>query len=209
MPATNTKTKWVSGNLVFYDKSGNIIATWDATNRQLTIPSGSKVAIAAVGGLTINGSNVGVATIADVTATAAEINKLTGVTGGTASASLAVVLDASKKVKGIVIQETPVAAAVDGAIAILPGIIKITKAGVAVLTLADPAVGDEGTRLLITSATANAHTVANTGGSGFNAGGAGAIKATFGGAIGDSLELVAIGAKWNVVVAKNVTFGVA
>ena len=29
MPVTNVKTKWVDGNLVFYDVSMNEIATWD------------------------------------------------------------------------------------------------------------------------------------------------------------------------------------
>ncbi|MFA6315613.1 MAG: hypothetical protein WC648_04590 [Candidatus Paceibacterota bacterium] len=41
MPVTNVTTEWVSGNLVFYDKSKNIIATWDGTNRKLSFPSGS------------------------------------------------------------------------------------------------------------------------------------------------------------------------
>lgn len=41
MPVANVKTRWVAGNLNFYDKSENIIATWDGENRKLTIPSGS------------------------------------------------------------------------------------------------------------------------------------------------------------------------
>lgn len=41
MPVANVTTEWVSGNLVFYDKSKNIIATWDGTNRKLSLPSGS------------------------------------------------------------------------------------------------------------------------------------------------------------------------
>lgn len=41
MPVTNVKTKWVDGNLVFYDKDMNIIATWDGTNRKLSFPAGS------------------------------------------------------------------------------------------------------------------------------------------------------------------------
>jgi len=45
MPATNVKTKWVGGNLVFYDPSGNEIATWDGGNRELSFPSGSTLAI--------------------------------------------------------------------------------------------------------------------------------------------------------------------
>ena len=45
MPVTNVKTKWVSGNLVFYDKSGNIIATWDGTNRKVSFPAGSTLEV--------------------------------------------------------------------------------------------------------------------------------------------------------------------
>lgn len=46
MPVTNVKTKWVSGNLVFYDKSNNIIFTIDGTNRNMTFPAGSSLALA-------------------------------------------------------------------------------------------------------------------------------------------------------------------
>ena len=66
MPVTNVKTKWVSGNLVFYDVSNNIIATWDGTNRKLTFPNGST--------LEVDGVSIAGSTIADVNATAAEIN---------------------------------------------------------------------------------------------------------------------------------------
>jgi len=45
MPVTNVKTKWVDGNLVFYDASMNEIATWDGANRELSFPSGSTLAI--------------------------------------------------------------------------------------------------------------------------------------------------------------------
>ena len=38
----NVSSEWdASGNLVFYDKDKNIIATWDGTNRELNFPSGS------------------------------------------------------------------------------------------------------------------------------------------------------------------------
>lgn len=45
MPVTNVKSRWVGGNLVFYDISMNEIATWDGTNRELSFPSGSTLAI--------------------------------------------------------------------------------------------------------------------------------------------------------------------
>lgn len=41
MPVTLVKSKWVSGDLVFYDKDDNEIFTIDGTNRKLKIPSGS------------------------------------------------------------------------------------------------------------------------------------------------------------------------
>ena len=100
-----------------------------------------------------------------------------------------------------------VAAAVDGAIAIAPGVVKITKAGIAALTLADPAAGDEGTVMIITAATAFAHTVSNAAGSGFNSGGALSDVATFGGAIGDTMVIVAVALKWHAVSLRNVVLG--
>ena len=42
--------------------------------KELRVKDGGKIIIDAVGGITVNGSNLGVATIADVTATATEIN---------------------------------------------------------------------------------------------------------------------------------------
>jgi len=72
-----------------------------ASGGTLTIESGGVIAVAEVGGLKIGGANVGVATIADVTATAAEINKLAGVTGGVAAASKAVVLGSASEISGI------------------------------------------------------------------------------------------------------------
>jgi hypothetical protein len=49
MPHTNVKTRWVNGDLVFYDASGNIILTTDGTNRKLTLPAGSQLDISAAG----------------------------------------------------------------------------------------------------------------------------------------------------------------
>ena len=98
--------------------------------------------------------------------------------------------------------------AVNGAIAAKTGTVTMSKAGVLAATLADPATpADDGKRLTIIATTANAHTVSNAAGSGFNAGGAGSDVATFGGAIGDCLELIALGGKWLVTSMKNVTLG--
>ena len=61
MPTTLVKSQWVDGNLVFYDKNGNIIFTIDGTNRKLSLPSGSTMEI------------LGTATIADSALEAADL----------------------------------------------------------------------------------------------------------------------------------------
>ena len=105
------------------------------------------------------------------------------------------------------------AAAASGAITQKSGTVVITKAGVAALTLADPtsgapsAGGDDGKRLTFISATANAHTLDNSAGSGFNAGGAASDVGTFGGAKGDNITLIAYAGKWYVESKTNVTLG--
>ena len=69
MPVTNVKTKWIDGNLVFYDVSMNEIATWDGTNRKFSIPSGSELE---VDGVTVDESTLA---MTGVTASAAELNE--------------------------------------------------------------------------------------------------------------------------------------
>lgn len=95
----------------------------------------------------------------------------------------------------------------DGAITIPDGdtIYNITKVGVAAMTLADPAAGDNGLRLTFVSSTAQAHTLDNSAGSGFNAGGAATDVGTWGGAIADMLEIVALGGVWYITINTNVT----
>ena len=44
----NVKTDTVGGNMNFRDKSGNIIATFDAVNRKLNIPSGGLLGLAPI-----------------------------------------------------------------------------------------------------------------------------------------------------------------
>jgi hypothetical protein len=137
-----------------------------------------------------------------------ELEQLDGVTPGTAAASKALVADANKDVRGVGIGHKVTVASADGAIAVKTGVVVITKAGVAALTLADPTdVTDDGCELLIISATAHAHTVSNAAGSGFNGSGSGADVGTFGGAKGDNMRLVAYGGDWHVVSLRNVTLG--
>lgn len=92
-----------------------------------------------------------------------------------------------------------------GAIAEKSGIVTIGSAGALAMTLAAPIDGsDDGKMLTIVAITAQAHTVTNTS-PGFNSGGAGSDVATFGGAIGDSMILVAYGGVWHAVNLLNVT----
>ena len=82
----------------------------------------------------------------------------------------------------------------------------ITKAGVAAMTLVDPtATTHDGLTLTFISTTAQAHTLSNAAGSGFNAGGAASDIGTFGGAIGDNIVITAYQGKWLVVSKTNVT----
>lgn len=81
----------------------------------------------------------------------------------------------------------------------------VTKAGVAVLTLAAPtATVDDGKEIFITSGTANAHTLTATGL--FNSGAAAVNLATFAAFAGAGLTLIAYQAKWNVKSQIGITF---
>lgn len=100
------------------------------------------------------------------------------------------------------------AASADGAITQKEGLVAVTKAGACAMTIADPtATTDDFKVLTIISATAQAHTLDNSGGSGFNAAGAGGDVGTFGGAIGDGITLMAYQGKWLIVSKVNVTLG--
>lgn len=90
-----------------------------------------------------------------------------------------------------------------GATTITEGVVLISGVAHAV-TLADPTTGtDDGKVLHFRSETAQAHTINNSAGSGFN--GAGATKdiATLGGAIGDGISVVAYLGKWWVLKSIN------
>jgi hypothetical protein len=104
------------------------------------------------------------------------------------------------------LQDRVPAAAADyvasGAITQKSGLVTLSKAGVAVMTLADPATpADDGKVLRVVSTTAQAHTVATIAGI---SGGAN-HKATFGGAIGDMLNLIAVQGKWYLLPSINQT----
>lgn len=126
-----------------------------------------------------------------VTSSAAELNILDGVTATADEINKAADRDALELTA-------------DGAITIKNGIVKLNKAGVLAATLANPTdVTDDFKRLLIVSMTTQAHTVTVTGG--FGDGGTGEDVATFSGAKGDSLELVAHGGKWFIAGAHQIS----
>lgn len=96
-------------------------------------------------------------------------------------------------------------ASASGAITIQQGIVKITKAGVAALTLAAPTAAQEGTRLTVISNTANAHTITATGLIDDGVTGGSKTTATFAAFAGASITLVAINLKWSVEAKNAVT----
>lgn len=124
--------------------------------------------------------------------------------GGTLSG---VTLSGTTTVTGDVIGQEQVASA-NGAVTIKSGVVYVTKAGVAALTISDPvATTDDGKSVTIISTTANAHTLSNAAGSGFNGGGAGTDVGTFGGAKGDGMRITAYQGVWYVEYLRNVTLG--
>ena len=94
---------------------------------------------------------------------------------------------------------------VNGAILPSTGLVLLGGTGARAMTLVDPAAADDGARLTIAAVTAQAHTVSNAAGSGFNGGGGGSDVGTYGGAVGDRFSLVAIGGVWYVDINVNVT----
>lgn len=127
-----------------------------------------------------------------VTASTAELNVLDGVTASTAELNLA-----DKQVQTLV---------ADGAITVKNGVCIISKTvpGVVAATLADPTAGTDDFKMLtILNGTAHASTVTAAGQ--FGGGGAGEDVATFSGAVGDSLTLLAYNGKWYIVGSHQCT----
>lgn len=97
-------------------------------------------------------------------------------------------------------------AAANGAIAIKPSVVLITKGTAAALTLGIPTTAQNGTVIEIVSTTAAAHTV-TAATIGFNAGNTASDVGTFGGAIADGFSVVAYGGEWYTLTNTNVTLG--
>ncbi len=103
------------------------------------------------------------------------------------------------EINNVADKETLQTLVADGAITIKSGVCKIAKtvAGVVAATLANPTTGtDDFKKLLIISDQAQLNTVTLTGG--FGNGGTGVDVLTFGGVVGDCVELTAYAAKWYI-----------
>ena len=121
--------------------------------------------------------------------------------GGSAGLSLGGVLvtPTASEINNSLDKEALQTLVADGAITVKSGVCKIAKtvAGVVAATLANPTdVVDDYKKLLIISNQAQLNTVTCTGG--FGNAGTGKDLCTFGGAIGDCLEVMAYGGKWYV-----------
>lgn len=102
------------------------------------------------------------------------------------------------------ISNVVVAASADGAITIQNSTVIITKGSACALTLAAPSTAQDGTRITVIASTAHAHTV-TVATAGFNDLGASGDVATFGGAKGDGMEVVAYNGDWYTVARTNIT----
>ena len=85
------------------------------------------------------------------------------------------------------------------------GLHRLGGAGARTMLLSNPTSIEEGIVLHIRAMTAAAHTVQVTGG--YAGQGSGADVATFGGAIGDGMLLIAVNQLWHVIALRNVTLG--
>ena len=101
-------------------------------------------------------------------------------------------------------QDTVVAITGDGAITIVPCSVFLSKGSAAAITLAAPTtVTHDGYTIRIVAISAQAHVVTGSV-DGFNAKGSSGTL-TFGGALGDSVTLVAKGGHWYTLAKINVT----
>lgn len=149
-------------------------------------------------------------------------NTLTALSGSTIATNTIAETTAASGVTidGVLIKDTAVlgrtmilAMGTNGAVTVTAynQIIFATKVGVLALSIVDPtATTHDGVELTFIATTANANTLSNAAGSGFfDAGGASKDVATFGGAIGDGLTIVAYQGKWYIKpgCSKNITLG--
>jgi hypothetical protein len=148
--------------------------------------------------LVVNGakalSTLGAVTMAALTATTGTFS---GAVSGTTWTGTGIAQATQIKAREFVL-----AMGVNGAVTIpaYSQTIYCTKAGVLALTIVDPtATTHDGVRLTFVNTTANANTIDNSAGSGFNDGGAGSDIATSAAAVGDYLTIEAYQGKWYVI----------
>lgn len=96
-------------------------------------------------------------------------------------------------------------AAANGAIAVAPGTVVITKGSIAAMTLAAPVATQNGLILRVTSASAFAHTITATGLIDNGVTGGSKTTATFAAFAGATIELMAYEGKWHVISLNAVT----
>lgn len=82
--------------------------------------------------------------------------------------------------------------------------VKLSAGSGLAMTLAAPSYAQEGQEMVIQAETAQAFTVTQTT-PGFNGASTSGDVATFGGAIGDTFHIKAVGGQWNVLSTRNVT----
>lgn len=185
-----------AGNLIFGAASAKIIPGATSLLFRNHADTQTNLSILDNGNVTARGDVAGVAGTFS--------GAITGTTGTFSGAVTAA---------GVTAVEPVSAVTADGAITITvqSKTYMITKAGVAAMTIVDPtATTHDGVRLVFISTTANAHTLSNAAGSGFfSSGGASKDVATFGGAIGDGLAIIAYQGKWYIDPrgVTNITLG--
>lgn len=123
--------------------------------------------------------------------------------GGDLTVTGTITGDVTGDVTGAV-TETLTEYADDGAITVAPHIAVLTKGTAQAMTLSAPST--DGVIIKIVSATAAAHTVTATT-IGFNATDTAGDVGTFGGAIGDGIQVVSHNGEWLVLNNINVTLG--
>lgn len=187
-PATNDGSALGSATLSYSDlflASGAVV---NYANGNVVLTHTSGVLTLGTGNLII--TTAGTATGSVVTTTGTQT--LTNKTLTAPVATAAVVTPAVTTVSG------------DGAITIASGVKVLTKAGVSANTVAAPSSQD-GTRMTITSTTANAHVVTFTGGTLLDGTDGANTTATFAAFPGASITVVAVGATWHVESLNAVT----
>lgn len=189
-----------TGQISVADTSGTT-----ASDAEIDTLAGVTAGTAAANKAVVAGAAKQVATLGAVTMAAltATTGTFSGAVSGTTLTGTGIVTGSQIKAREFVL-----AMGVDGAITVpaYSQTILCTKAGVLAMTLVDPtATTHDGVRLTIIATVAQANTLSNAGGSGFNGGGGGADIGTFGGAIGDNIVIEAYQGVWLVISSVNVT----